>query len=109
MSGAVSSWDWIRHNQLTVRLRGAGEGRGEETVPGGGVGQHLDAVVGVGPQSGQGRAGPDDGAEPGGVELGLVWLEPVREGDEENSVSLDLTIDQVMRRSSPLEMESGGG
>ena len=56
------------YTTLTVRLRGAGLGGGELPVPGGGVGQHLDAVVGEGQEALQRRARPDHRAQASRVE-----------------------------------------
>ena len=94
---------------LTVRLRGAGLRGGELPVPGGGVGQHLDAVVGEGQEALQRRARPDHRAQARRVQPRLAWLVSRGERDEEDAVSLDLAVPGLVGRSSPLEMEPDRG
>ena len=97
------------YTTLTVRLRGAGLGGGELPVPGGGVGQHLDAVVGEGQEALQRRARPDHRTQASRVEPRLAWLVSRGERDEEDAVSLDLPIPGLVGRSSPLEMQPDRG
>ena len=94
---------------LTVGLCGAGLGGGELPVPGGGVGQHLDAVVGEGQEALERRARPYHCAQPRRVQLGLARLVRGGEWDKEDAVSFDLAIPGLVRRSSPLEMEPDRG
>ena len=96
-------------NKLTIWLRGARLRGGELAVPGGGVGQHLDAVVGEGEEALERGARPDHCAQARRVELGLSGLVRGGEGDEEDAVTLDLAVPGLVRGCPPLEMEPGRG
>ena len=94
---------------LTIWLRGTGYRSGEFSVPSGGVGEDLDAVVGEGHQPRERCRRPYHGGQPRCVQFRLSRLVRLRIGDVEDTVAFNLSIPGTVQWSSPLEMESSGG
>ena len=67
---------------LTIWFRGTGYRSREFSVPSGGVGEDLDAVVGVGHKAGQRRGGADHSGQPRRVQFRLSRLVRLRKWDK---------------------------
>ena len=67
---------------LTIWFRGTGYRSREFSVPSGGVGEDLDAVVGVCHQTGQRRGRPDHSGQPRRVQSRLSRLVSLRKWDK---------------------------